>query len=74
MNAMSLIWLLVFAVVMYALWTKGDVTLNGKAGFFSFFFQAKDRRAKKSCQQRRRCKTKSGPGPLAKRSTLDGAH
>ena len=28
----------------HALRSKGDVTVNGKAGFFSFFFQAKDRR------------------------------
>jgi hypothetical protein len=41
---MSLLVLLGFVVVIFALWFKGDVTLNGKAGWFSFFFEAKDRR------------------------------
>ena len=41
---MSLTSLLVFAVIIYALWAKGDVTLNGKVGWFSIFFQARDRR------------------------------
>jgi hypothetical protein len=40
---MLLLELLVAAVIIYALQKKGDVTFNGKAGFFSFFFQAKDR-------------------------------
>jgi len=43
--------LVVCAVVVYALWAKGDVTLNGKVGWFSFCFQAKDRkrREQKGC-------------------------
>jgi hypothetical protein len=31
---------------MYAIRSQYDVTLGGKAGWFSFFFQAKDRKAK----------------------------
>ena len=46
--------LLVFVVVIYALWAKGDVTLNGKVGFFSFFFQAKDRHQKERKELRSR--------------------
>jgi hypothetical protein len=38
--------LLGFLIVTIALIMKGDVTLNGKVGIFSFFFQAKDRKAK----------------------------
>jgi hypothetical protein len=51
---MSLPELFWFAIIIYALWAKGDVTLNGKAGFFSFFFQAKDRRSKKQKEPRPR--------------------
>ena len=46
MNSMPLLALLGFAIIICALWLKGDVTLNGKAGFFAFSFQAKDRRTK----------------------------
>jgi hypothetical protein len=34
----------VCAIIVYALWAKGDVTVNGKVGWFSFNFQAKDRK------------------------------
>ena len=54
MTTMSLLELLGFGIVIYALWAKGDVTLNGKAGFFSFFFQAKARRSKERRDLRRR--------------------
>jgi len=49
---MSLLELVGFVVVIYALWAKGDVTVNGKAGLFSFFFQAKDRKSKKRIDRR----------------------
>ena len=51
---MSFLGLLAFAIIIYALQAKGDVTLNGKAGFFSFFFQAKDRRTKERKELPRR--------------------
>jgi hypothetical protein len=40
---MSLIFLLAFAVLMYAIRSGYDVTLNGNAGFLAFSFEAKNR-------------------------------
>jgi len=51
---MSIFELLGFAVLIYALWAKDDVTLNGKMGFFSFFFQAKGRKHREEKSLRRR--------------------
>ena len=53
---MPLLELLGFGILIYALRAKGDVTLNGKAGWFSFFFQAKDRREKERRDRRRKLK------------------
>jgi hypothetical protein len=37
---------LIFVVMMYAIRSQYDFTLNGKAGWFSFFFQAQDRKSR----------------------------
>jgi hypothetical protein len=38
--------LLAFVVLMYAIFSQYDFTLTGKAGWFSFFFQAQDRKSR----------------------------
>jgi hypothetical protein len=43
---MTIIALLAFVVLMYAIFSQYDFTLTGKAGWFSFFFQAQDRKSR----------------------------
>jgi hypothetical protein len=71
---MLLLGLLAFVVVMYMLWKNGDVTIAGKAAFFSFLLHAKTPKIVRLVRTGTGRKTKPGPGPLAKQSTLDGAH
>jgi hypothetical protein len=46
MNSLTVVVLLGFVVLIYAIRSEYDIRLDGKLGFLSFFFEAKDRRKK----------------------------